>query len=88
MTATWSASSVRAAQGLSGAAATVEVVRAEVRIGAALVKDVVGGDQDGVTDGDDGAALAAARGEAAILGGEVGPLGARGRPSGLDERAA
>jgi len=67
---------------------TVEVVRAEVRIGAALVKDVVGGDQDGVTDGDDGAALAAARGEAAILGGEVGPLGARGRPSGLDERAA
>ena len=68
------------------ALALIEVGGAQLPVGGPVAEQVVADDQDGVGDGDDGPLLAASGCEAAILGGEVGALGARGSLGGLDER--
>src|SRR5207244_5912981 len=68
--------------------APAEVVSAEVPIRLVAGEDVVGGDEDGMADGDRGFGGAAAATQPRVLGGEIGGLGARRRLRGLAEVAA
>jgi hypothetical protein len=69
-------------------------VSAEVVVGAGVVvglmagEHVVGDDEDGVADGDDGSLVAASSFESGVVGGEVGVLGAGGGLGRLDGRVA
>src|SRR3954451_13315683 len=65
--------------------AAVEVLGAEIGVGGAAFEEVVGDDEDGVADGDDGALLAASGGEATELFGEIAALAATGGPGRLGE---
>src|SRR5919107_1377723 len=65
--------------------AEVEVVGAEIGVGGAAFEQVVGDDEDGVTDGDDGAFGPAPGGEATELFGEVPGLAPAGGPGGFGQ---
>src|SRR5690349_4228437 len=65
--------------------AAVEEVGAEVVVGAAILEEMVGDDQDRVGDGDGGLVGATASGEAMVLGAEVGVAGATGGLGSLDQ---
>ena len=66
----------------------IEVIGPEVAVGYAMFQDVIGGDEDGVRDGDDSAFFAAFGGDAFVLGGEVSIFGASGTPGSLCESAS
>src|SRR5205823_1873021 len=66
--------------------AAAEVVRTEIVVGLAAVEDVIGGDQDGVADGDGRLGGAAARAQPGVLRAQVGGLGAARRLGCLRER--
>jgi hypothetical protein len=65
-------------EGLDGPAADavamalIEVGRAEFAVGGLAGEQVVGGDKDGMSDGNHGLVMAALAGDAAIAGGEGG----------------
>src|ERR671920_899097 len=65
--------------------AAVEVLGAEVLVAGAAFEEMVGDDEDGVADGDDGALPPASGGQAAGLLGQVAALAAAGGPGGLGE---
>jgi hypothetical protein len=62
----------------------VEVVRAEVPVGGAVLEHVVDGDEEGMGDGDDGALLAAPEREVAVEGAVVAVRTPGGGPGDLD----
>src|ERR1700716_1595181 len=71
-----------------GVDAPLEVVVAELLVGASLAQDVPDDDQDGVGQGEDGLVLALlpeAPEEALVLGRQVGVLGMGGSPGRLAE---
>src|SRR6266536_1294656 len=72
----------------AGGLALEQPVTAEFGIGLATVQDVVGDHQDRVGHGDRGAFVVAAPAEPAVLGSQVGVLGAGGGVGGLHQRAA
>src|SRR5262249_55783705 len=66
----------------------VEMQRAELAVGGLLGEQVVGDDQDGVADRDQGLLLAPPTSEAVILGRQVGAAAAAGGLCRLDQRRA
>ena len=57
-----------------GVGATGEVIAAEVLVGDVVFEDVVGGDQDRVSDGNDRLLVASTTFDLLILGAQVGVL--------------
>ena len=63
----------------------VEVIAAQVLIGAAVTQQMIDDDQDTMADRDGGALGSASSGDAAVLRRQVGVLAVGGGVSGLDE---
>jgi len=63
----------------------VEVVAAQVLIGAAVAQEMIDDDQDTMANGDRRALGSAARSDAAVLGREVGVLAVSGGVGSLDQ---
>lgn len=70
------------------APASFEEVWAEILVRVAACEEVVGDDEDGVSDSDGRALRAASDGDAAVAGAEIRASGAAGGMGGLDERAS
>src|SRR5207249_3348165 len=68
--------------------ALVEIVRSEIGVIHRVAQEVIGDDQDGVADGDDGLLLAAAGDEAVVQRSEIGLSRSAAGVCGLDKRGA